>query len=228
VPALFLAALVGVASAPTAQADCDFPILPIRLVLPKADTIFIGDVTSVADPRADGFGYRFTVLVGYVLRGRVHRWPMKIRDLSASNCASFLSAKRGQRIVLALHNTSAIPGWVTGRQDDPLSSIGYITDGGPADLGPDFEIAASDVYRLAGVAMPTSDVGPPETDTVAPEPGRAPVSLQAAVDLAAGVALLVLAHWIIRRRPGAPSRPESPIGPRSVSGCDRGPWNQAR
>ena len=57
-----LVALVGLASVPTAAADCQFAIVPIRLVLPKADTVLVGDVTSVADPQPDGSRFEDDVL----------------------------------------------------------------------------------------------------------------------------------------------------------------------
>lgn len=191
--AAFVALAVSLAIVPNAAADCDFPIIPIRLVLPAAETVVVGDVTTVFDTYSRGFGYRFDVAVRSVLRGNVPTTVLKIRDLQASKCASFLPASNGQRIVLALHNTSDIPGWVDQSvAHDPISSIGYISGTPPLSMESN-RISLSEVYRAAGEPLPA-------TDATGFSRERLPTAPIWVLEVLAGVLLLAGAFKLRRMR----------------------------
>ena len=148
-------------SLPTAAlAECDGPIPDFRDVVPTAARVFIGDVTSVDDPDVSGFASRFIVRVRYVLRGRVHHWPLRISNVHGSPCAPVIRASKGQRIALALDGKRPRP--------YPTNSIAYISGEAPSDwIGSDPHLGADEVYRLAGVPYPTDDVAAPNTATAA-------------------------------------------------------------
>jgi hypothetical protein len=162
---LFAAAIVSlyvmVASASPAIAECDGPIPDFRIVVQSASRVFIGDVTAVVNPDPDGFGARFTIDVGYVLRGRLHHWPMEIRELRGSPCSGNIVAAKGQRIALALDGSGLVGG-----RSATTNSVAYITGDAPSwwDWS-DPHLRFDDIYRLAGVPLATNDVAPPDTST---------------------------------------------------------------
>lgn len=142
---------------------CDDPIPDFREVVRTASRVFIGDVTSVENSGMGGFGSHFTVRVRYVLRGRVHRWPMEIRDLPGSPCSPFITAADGERIALALDGTAHVDG-VPVR----ANAIAYITGATPASwAGSDPRIPYDEIHRLAGAGLDSRGyaVDPPNTAT---------------------------------------------------------------
>jgi hypothetical protein len=167
VGAAIVSSYLLVALAGPALAECDGPIPDFRVVVRSAERVFIGDVTATDNPGPDGFSERFTILVRYVLRGRVHRWPMTIRDLRGSPCSGNIAVTKGQRVALALDGTGLVGG-----QPATINSVAYITGNAPSwwDWS-DPHIRADDIYRLAGVPLATSDVAPPNTSTT--DPGQA-------------------------------------------------------
>lgn len=150
-----------VASPGPALAECDGPIPDFRVVVRSASRVFIGDVTAVDNPGPDGFASRFTILVRYVLRGRVHRWPMTIRDLRGSPCSPDIQVTKGQRVALALDGKGRVGG-----QSASLNSVAYVTGDAPSRLDwSDPHLRFDEIYRLAGVRLATNDVAPPNTST---------------------------------------------------------------
>ena len=174
------------------MAECDGPIPDFRDVVRSATKVFIGDVIAVDNPDPDGFGARFTIKVGYVLRGRVHHWPMEIRDLRGSPCSGNIEASKGQRIALALDGSGLVGG-----RSATINSVAYITGDAPSwwDWS-DPHLRFDVIYRLAGVPL-ANDVTPPNTSTIHPEQpvegsgGSVPAWL-AGLGLAATLALLRL------------------------------------
>jgi hypothetical protein len=187
------AALAGLPDTATLGA-CDDPVPDFREVVRSASRVFIGDVTSVENPGTDGFGSQFTVRVGDVLRGRVHRWPMEIRDLQGSPCSPDITAAHGERIALALDGTVDVGGGPV-----RANSIAYITGDAPASwAGSDPRIPYDEVYRLAGVELDTRGyaVDPPNTATADHETDATQPGLM--ILLAAFVSALLVS---LRRRP---------------------------
>lgn len=203
---LVAAALVSsyalVASAGPALAECDGPIPDFRVVVRSAARVFIGDVTATDNPGPDGFSSRFTIHVGYVLRGRVHRWPIEIRDLRGSPCSGDIEVTKGQRVALALDGTGLVGGQLA-----TINSVAYITGDAPSwwDWS-EPHLRFDDIYRLAGVPLATSDVAPPNTSTAdlgrAEERSPGSSLLLALLGFATGLALWLLPFSALRRPPG--------------------------
>jgi hypothetical protein len=185
---------VLVASAGPALAECDGPIPDFRVVVRSAERVFIGDVTATDNPGPDGFSERFTILVRYVLRGRVHHWPMTIRDLQGSPCSEDIAVTKGQRVALALDGTGLVGG-----QSATINSVAYITGDAPSWWAwSDPHLRFDDIYRLAGVQLATNDVAPPNTSTAdLGRAGRVAQANRAAHDLGRASAS---AQTVSRRR----------------------------
>jgi hypothetical protein len=161
VGAAIVTSCVLVATAGPALAKCDGPIPDFRVVVRSASQVFIGDVTSVDNPGPDGFGSRFALLVRYVLRGRVHHWPMQIRDLRGSPCSPYISVTRGQRIALAVDGTGRL-----GTKSVTVNSVAYITGNAPSWwAGSEPHLRFDAIYHLTGIPLVTNDVAPPDTST---------------------------------------------------------------
>lgn len=193
VGAAIVSSYVLVASAGPALAECDGPIPDFRVAVRSASRVFIGDVTAIDNPGPDRFSSRFTIQVGYVLRGRVHRWPMTIRDLRGSPCSGNIEVTKGQRIALALDGTGLVGG-----QSATINSVAYITGDAPSwwDWS-DPHLRFDDIYRLTGVPLATSDVAPPNTSTADLEraEGRSQGSAVPLTVLGFALVALALSLW---------------------------------
>jgi len=111
-PQLALAAVTALALvciAPSVVfAECDGPVPSFPDFAPKARTVVIGDVTAIhpGGESLDGHtrtSSRFTLRVGYVLKGTAHRRDMEVRDVVYIACnGGKIVAAKGDRIILAL------------------------------------------------------------------------------------------------------------------------------
>ena len=181
--------LLGAMVAPVG-AEAEYAPAPFWSVLSRARQIVIGDVVAVqsggqVDPSIDGRSSRFTLQVRYVLRGTAPN-AMEIWNLPSQRRDEVVSARQGDRIVLALDGTDAS---ATIR----ANAVAWIKGEPP---GSDFEtVDVGEVFAITGRDPADTSIYPP---------GVPPwVSLVVPLLLVGGSLIAILIGW--RRHERRPS-----------------------
>lgn len=190
-----LALLAGMALADPTLAECDGPYPSFRDLTKTATTIVVGDVVAVQpggawDPIDNGVASRFTLRIGYVLRGEAE--PLvEIKDLPTQPCAAVVGARLGDRIALAIGGTDFEP-------PQKVNMVAWIDAVPPPGFGPDGMSQAETysldgLFALVGVApLQTSEPSVPAPAAESPASGSESTGLFVALIAAVLVAAVAV------------------------------------